>query len=130
MMPIGAQLRQLREEKRMSLGDVRQKTGLQHRHISRVEKGQIIPSLETLQRFANAFDVPLYMLFCPRKPRPPLPHLSALEKLAQRRGEAGKEARFLLKLGGILARIPERDRGLFLSFANSLATRDTSNSRP
>jgi transcriptional regulator with XRE-family HTH domain len=108
----------------MSLGDVVRKTGLQHGHISRVERGQIIPSLETLQRFACAFDVPLYMLFCPREPRPPMPHLAALEKLAQQRGEAAKEGRFLLKLAGFLARIPERDRGLFLSFANSLATRE------
>jgi transcriptional regulator with XRE-family HTH domain len=124
MIPIGAQLRELREEKRMSLRDVARKTGLQHGHISHVERGWIIPSLQTLQRFASAFDMPLYTLFCERVPRPALPHLAALEKLVQQKGNAGKEARFLLRLGGFLVRIPDTDRGLFLSFANSLAARD------
>jgi len=126
MLPIGARLRRLREEKGMAQGDVEQRTGLQQQHISRVENGQTVPTLETLQRFAKALDVPLYELLYSGEQGPTTPRLKALEtveKLAQEGGKAGTEARFLLKLSSLLVRIPERDRGLFLSFANGLATR-------
>jgi transcriptional regulator with XRE-family HTH domain len=113
----------------MSLGDVEQRTGLWQNYISRVENGHIVPGLETLQRFAKALDVPLYELFYSGEQGPTTPRLKALEtletleKLAQEGGKAGTEARFLLKLRPLLARIPEKDRGLFLSFAKRLATR-------
>jgi transcriptional regulator with XRE-family HTH domain len=126
MLPIGARLRQLREVKRMSQGDVEQRTGLLRCNISRVENGHIVPSIETLERFAKAFHVPLYQLFYSGEQGPTTPRLKALEtleKLARERGKAGREARFLLKLRTLLVRIPETDRGLFLSLVKELATR-------
>ncbi len=100
--------------------------GLSQSNISQVENGHIVPTLETLQRFAKALDIPLYKLFYPAEQRPPTAHLKALgsaEKLAQESGKGAREARFLLKLRPLLARIPVKDRGLFLSFAKGLATR-------
>ncbi|MGD0460597.1 MAG: helix-turn-helix domain-containing protein [Terriglobia bacterium] len=126
MLPIGARLRRLREERGMSQRDVEQRTGLFQSYISRVENGHSVPTLETLQHFAEVLDVPLCELLCSGEHGPTTPRLKApetLEKLGQEGGEAGTEARFLLKLRPLLARIPEKDRGLFLSFAKRLATR-------
>jgi transcriptional regulator with XRE-family HTH domain len=60
---IGARIRQLREEKELSQGAIEQRTGLMRCYVSRVENGHKVPSLETLERFASALDVPLYRLF-------------------------------------------------------------------
>ena len=60
---IGDRLRALRKEKKFSQGDIEKKTGLLRCYISRVEHGHTVPSLETLERFAAAFDLPLYQLF-------------------------------------------------------------------
>ena len=62
-MLIGTRLRQLREEKHMSQGDIEERTGLLRCYVSRVENGHTVPSLETLERFAAVLDVPLYQLF-------------------------------------------------------------------
>ncbi|PYV26996.1 MAG: hypothetical protein DMG24_05820 [Acidobacteria bacterium] len=32
-------------------------------HISRVENGHTVPTLETLERLASVLDIPLYQLF-------------------------------------------------------------------
>ena len=47
-MLIGARLRQLREQKQMSQGDIEERTGLLRCYVSRVENGHTVPSLETL----------------------------------------------------------------------------------
>ena len=57
---IGYRLRQLRAEKGFSQGDIEKKTGLMRCYISRVENGLKVPSVQTLQRFAFALDLPLY----------------------------------------------------------------------
>jgi len=62
-MDIGSRLRQLREMKKFSQGEVEKRTGLLRCYTSRVENGHTIPALETLQKYANAFEVQLYQLF-------------------------------------------------------------------
>jgi transcriptional regulator with XRE-family HTH domain len=47
-MLIGARLRQLRDQKQMSQGDIEERTGLLRCYVSRVENGHTVPSLETL----------------------------------------------------------------------------------
>ena len=46
----------------MSQGDVRRACGLRACYVSRVEHGNTIPSLETLERWAQAFQMPLHDL--------------------------------------------------------------------
>ena len=99
-MIIGERIRELREEKDMSQGEIQKKTGLLRCHISRVENGRTVPGIETLEKMARALDVPLYRLFYDGE-KPP-----ALKNALKRRsdgeevwGSAGKEARFLLQLG-------------------------------
>jgi len=123
-MAIGVRLRQLREQKKMSQGDVEKLTGLLRCYTSRVENGHTVPSLDTLEKYAAAFGVPLYQLFYEGDEPPPLPKLTprkTLEELAKEPGKEGAEARFLLKLEKLLSKVKERDRAVFLATAQKLA---------
>ena len=123
-MLIGERLRQLREQKGFSQGDIENASGLLRCYISRVEHGHTVPSLETLERFAAALDVPLYRLFYTGEDPPPTPNLTprqTLEELADEPGASGSEARFLLKLKGVAGKIVESDRRFLLDFARKLA---------
>jgi transcriptional regulator with XRE-family HTH domain len=62
-MIIGDRLRALREERKLSQGDIEKRTGLLRCYLSRVENGHTVPSVETLEKLARAFEVPLYKLF-------------------------------------------------------------------
>jgi transcriptional regulator with XRE-family HTH domain len=60
---VGERLRQLREDKNLSQGEIEKRTGLLRCYISRVENGHTVPALETLEKFAQALEVPMYGLF-------------------------------------------------------------------
>ena len=62
-MIIGDRLRALREEKKLSQGDIEKRTGLLRCYISRVENGHTVPAIETLEKLARALECPLYQLF-------------------------------------------------------------------
>jgi len=123
-MRIGPRLRQLRKQKGMSQSDVEKATGILRFHTSRLENGHDAPSLKTLEKYAAAFGVPLWQLFYegeePQPSRNMTPH-KALQELAGQRGKKGSEARFLLKLKGVLSKIEEPDRELFLAMVRKLA---------
>ena len=79
VMYLAARLRDLREAKRLSQGDVEQRTGLLRCYISRVENGHTVPALETLE----GFDVPWkyhYINSCTRKKKLPSYAWSLAEK--------------------------------------------------
>ena len=125
-MVIGTRLRLLREEKGLSQGDIEKSTGLLRCYISRIENGHTIPSLETLERFAGALDVPLYKMFYSGDGEAPTPNRlerKSLGELAAQRGKAGEEARFLLQFKNALAQLGEPDRDVVLTLAKKLATR-------
>ena len=123
-MLIGQRIRQLREQKGLSQGDIERSSGLLRCYVSRVEHGHTVPALETLVRFAAALDVPLYQLFYDCEEAPSTPHLTprvSLEELANDAGPSGSEARFLLKLKEFVGKIVESDRAFLLDFARKLA---------
>ena len=62
-MIIGTRLRSLREERKLSQGDIEKRTGLLRCYISRVENGHTVPSIDTLEKLAAALEIPLYQLF-------------------------------------------------------------------
>jgi transcriptional regulator with XRE-family HTH domain len=62
-MEVGQKLRELREEKHLSQGDIQHKTGLLCCYTSRVENGYTVPNVETLEKFAHALEIPLYRFF-------------------------------------------------------------------
>ena len=123
-MIIGDRLRVLREEKKLSQGDIEKRTGLLRCYISRVENGHTVPAIETLEKMARALEVPLYQLFYDGEEPP------KLANLPKRRssddivwGNAGKEARFLSKFRRLMGRIEDPDRRLLLYMAQKLASR-------
>jgi transcriptional regulator with XRE-family HTH domain len=73
-MVIGDRLRELRDAKKLSQGDIEKRTGLLRCYISRVEKGHTVPGIETLEKMARALEVPLHQLFYDDEP-PKLPNL-------------------------------------------------------
>src|SRR5712675_1486546 len=97
-MIIGDRLRALREEKRFSQGDIEKKTGLLRCYVSRVENGHTVPSVETLEKFARALEVPIYQLFYDGEEPPKLPNLPK-RKFANETvwGNSGKDARTLAR---------------------------------
>ena len=56
-MVISDRLRQLREDKKLSQGDIEKRTGLLRCYISRVENGHTVPAIETLEKLARALEV-------------------------------------------------------------------------
>lgn len=123
-MIIGDRLRQLREEKKFSQGDIEKRTGLLRCYISRVENGHTVPAIETLEKMARALEVPLYQLFYDGEEPPELPHLpkrKTADDIAF--GNSGKEARFLHRLRRVLGKLDESDRRLLFYMAQKMTRR-------
>ena len=118
-MDIGHRLTSLREEKKLSQGDIEKRTGLLRCYVSRVENGHTVLAVETLEKFARALEVPLYQLMYDGQEPPKLPTKTNGHK-APEWGDVGKDARFLKKLSRFLATMSEADRRLLLSFAENV----------
>ncbi len=120
-MEIGAKLREMREAKNLSQGDIEKRTGFFRTYTSRVENGYTVPSVETLEKYATALEVPLYRFFTDEesvvKPKLPRRDDSSLW------GSRGKERSELQSLVRALLRMDERDRKLLLSMAQGMARR-------
>jgi transcriptional regulator with XRE-family HTH domain len=123
-MLIGDRLRDIREAKKLSQGDIEKRSGLKRAYISRVEHGHTVPSVETFEKLARALEVPLYQLFHEGKEPPKLPQLpKRLTGDETARGSTGKQARVLSKFRRLLARMGAADRQLLLHMAQKMARR-------
>ena len=124
-MIIGIRLRKLREERKLSQGDIEKRTGLLRCYISRVENGHTVPSLETLERLAAAMEIPLYQLFYEGERPPDLPNLTQRKSTDELAMEipADRDSRFSQKVRRLLGDINDRDRRLLLYMAQKLANR-------
>ena len=69
-MNLGESIRKIRQTKGLSQGEMQKRTGILRSYLSRVENGQTIPSLATLQRLAAAMEVTLADFF-PTEGAPP-----------------------------------------------------------
>lgn len=94
-MLIGTRLRKLREARKLSQGELEARTGLLRCYISRVENGQTVPSLETLERLASALEIPFYQLFYEGDEPPPLPNLTKRHSIEELEGEPANKRRFI-----------------------------------
>lgn len=122
-MIISDRLRELREGKNLSQGDIEKRTGLLRCYISRVENGHTVPAIETLEKMARALEVPLYQLFYDGEEPPKLPNLFKRKTSeATTWGSSGKHAVYLHKLTKCLSKAGESDRKLLLAFAQKIAT--------
>jgi transcriptional regulator with XRE-family HTH domain len=123
-MIIGDRLRALREDKKLSQGDIEKRTGLLRCYISRVENGHTVPAIETLEKMARALEVPLYQLFYEGNQPPEVPQLLKRKSSVEIAwGGSGKDARFLSKLRRFLGKTNEQDRKIILFMAQKMAIR-------
>jgi transcriptional regulator with XRE-family HTH domain len=123
-MIIGDRLREVREAKQLSQGEIEKRSGLLRCYISRVENGHTVPAIETLEKFARALEIPMHHLFYDGEEPPRLPNLLKPRPSAENAwGNSGKDARFLGKLRRVLSKANERDRKIILSMAQRMAVR-------
>lgn len=122
-MLIGQKLRDIRESKKLSQGDTEQRTGLLRRYTSRVENGHTVPSIETLEKYARALEVPLYRLFHDGGSPIKKPNLPAVNDGDASWGTDGKEHRELRLFVDALSRMDDRHRNLLFALAQGLARR-------
>jgi transcriptional regulator with XRE-family HTH domain len=115
-MMIGDRLRQLREAKNLSQGHVEEKTGLLRCYTSRVENGHTVPSIETLEKYARALDVPLYQIFLADGEKPVKNGVSVS-------ASSSIEGKLVTNLQRHIKKMSARDRKLLLVFAGQLSRR-------
>jgi transcriptional regulator with XRE-family HTH domain len=118
-MVIGNRLRELRESKQLSQGDIEKRTGLLRCYISRVENGHTVPAVETLEKMARALEIPLYRLFHDGE----VP--ASLRKTKPAKddefGSTGGDADYLSKLRRLLAKMEPGDQKLLLHMVQKVA---------
>jgi transcriptional regulator with XRE-family HTH domain len=120
-MQIGERLRCLREHSNLTQEVVAQRAGLVQRYISRVENGHAVPKLETLEKWARAMQVPLYVFSYEEKP----PKVS--ERLAMHHtnwASRGKGASYLRKLRHALGQLSQSDLELFISVVRWVGSKE------
>jgi transcriptional regulator with XRE-family HTH domain len=118
-MIIADRLKALRESKKMSQGDIEQRTGLFRCYISRVENGHTVPGIETLEKMARALDVPFYQLFYDGEKPPAL----KIPEFEEGWGSSGADARTFSNFRRLLGRAKPGDRKLLLHLAAAMVRR-------
>jgi hypothetical protein len=105
-MIIGERLRALRDEKKLSQGDIEKRTGLLRCYIS----------------LARALEIPMYKLFYESEEPPKLPNLlkrKSAEDILW--GSSGKDANTLVKFCRLLGHMEEGDRNMLFFMAQKMA---------
>jgi transcriptional regulator with XRE-family HTH domain len=118
-MEVGRKLRELRQARHLSQGDIEKKVGLLRCYTSRVENGMTIPSVETLEKFAYALEIPLYRFFINgevvRAPKLPTTNSKAGW------GTGGKNLRELRRFAKAFKRMDNRQQKLLVHLAEQMA---------
>jgi transcriptional regulator with XRE-family HTH domain len=117
MLMIGERLRTIRESQNLSQGDIEKRTGMLRCYTSRVENGHTVPSIETLAKYAQALDIPLYQIFYEGEEAPKRIKGVDLdgEKLSL------TERREIERLGRKFTKLKERDKGIVRLLVAKLA---------
>ncbi len=121
-MIVGDPLRELREQKKLSQGDIERRSGLLRCYIPRAENEHTVPAVETLEKMARALEGPIYQPFYECEEPPKLPNLPKRNSAngKERRG-TGKDARSLYKFRRFLSQMEENDRKLLMFMAQKMA---------
>jgi len=121
-MIIGDRLRALREEKKLSQGEIEERTGLLRCYISRVENG--VPAVETLEKFARALEVPMYRLFYDGENPPKSPTRPKRKAGADIEwGSKSKDARLIAQFCRLFGRMDKEDLTMVMFMARKMANR-------
>jgi transcriptional regulator with XRE-family HTH domain len=122
-MVIADRLRELREGKKLSQGEIEKRTGLLRCYVSRVENGHTVPSVNTLEKFARALEVPLYQVFYQGQEPPKIPNLLTRKSSVDIAwGSSGKQAMYLHKLRKCLSKARDVDRKLIMLMAQKMVS--------
>jgi transcriptional regulator with XRE-family HTH domain len=121
-MVIGSRLKDLRESKELSQGDIEKRTGLLRCYISRVENGPTVPAIETLEKMARALEVPMYRLIHDGKAAASVRKAEPTKDRTEW-GSTGKEAGYLSQLRRLLGKMEPDDQKLLLHMAQKVAKR-------
>jgi transcriptional regulator with XRE-family HTH domain len=123
-MIIGDRLRTLREQKKLSRGDIEKRSGLLRAYLSRVENGYTIPTIETLEKWAKALDVPMCQFFY-EGGKPAEPSTLRVWKSADETawGNSGDDTIFPKRLRRLLPKIDEPNRRIICQMAGKMARR-------
>lgn len=116
-MIIGERIRQLRESKHLSQGDMEKRTGLLRCYTSRVENGHTVPSIETLEKYARAMGIPLYEIFYEGQGTPQRLHLPNASESNDDTLDSGEWSAFVKQLG----RMNDQDRRTLYFMAKKMS---------
>lgn len=94
MKEIGEKIRWFRAEKRMTLEELAQRSGLSKSFLSQAERGQSSMTLTSLQRIAEGLDLTLAEFFQPPTPEPAVPRIVRAAERPEFRIEAMEQATY------------------------------------
>jgi transcriptional regulator with XRE-family HTH domain len=120
-MIVGERLRQVRESKNMSQGDIERKTGLLRCYVSRVENGHTVPSVETLEKMARAMEIKLHQLFYEEDngKEPEMLDIPSASSKKMRK----KDSNILTKLSTLIPKMEDRDKVMLVNIARKMTKR-------
>jgi transcriptional regulator with XRE-family HTH domain len=93
---LGGKIRQVREQKRLTLKELSRKVGVSESLISQIETGKVSPSIDTLLSLADYLEVDLEYLFSEYKRTKKVTILRKEERSRMRRGGVSYEQLSLL----------------------------------
>ena len=122
-MQIGPRLRELREAKKLSQGDIEKRTGMLRCYTSRVENGHTVPSVATLEKYARALEIPLHQIFHQGDGPVRKPTLHVLQGDGGLWGSSGKQRHELRLFAKALSRMTDWERRVLMATAQRMAGR-------
>ncbi|EGQ8079027.1 helix-turn-helix domain-containing protein [Vibrio vulnificus] len=60
---VGKKIKEIRKKKALTIQELAEVSGVSEGHISRLENGLKSPTISTLEKLANALDVPIVYFF-------------------------------------------------------------------
>ena len=120
MTDIAERLRQLRESKKITQGDIERRSGLLRSYISRIENGHAVPTVESLEKICQGLQVPMYQVFYEGQELPEKPIFSRDGKSDW--ASKGTGQRLFTKLRHALRHTSEADRRLLLHMGAKMAS--------
>ena len=119
---LARRLREIRERKGLSQGDISRVMAVRRAYISRVESAGHVPPLPMLQRWARVLEVPLYQFFYGGKTPPE--QLQMVEpELTTEVAANGSHDRYFRELWRLLPRLTEPNRKFLLEMAEAVHRR-------
>ena len=123
-MVIGDRLKELREAKELSQGDIEKRTGLLRCYISRVENNHTVPAVDTLEKLARALEVPMYQLFHAGEASPDVRRSKPDDHDNHDNwGMTGRDREYVSTLQKALAKMTPEDHKLLLHMVQKVAKR-------